>query len=530
MINKYIIDDNTYKVGLYIRLSKEDGDDVESESVSNQRSMLLRFITELGSNFELVDTYIDDGYSGLNFNRPNFQRMIKDIETKKINMVVTKDLSRLGRDYIETGRHIEKYFPEHGVRYIAMNDSIDTFNDHCEGSDLMPFRLGMNDMYAKDISKKVRSHLISMKKDGLFASSTAPYGYIKNPQDKHKLILDLEAAPIVKKIFDLYIAGYGTKEIADLLTREKVPTPIVQKKMIGRIQRADHPEIWKDKSIMNILKNQVYLGRLIQHTSQNLNYKTKKRKKIPKSEWIIVENTHEPIIDEYTFELASRLRNKSNTYTKDRRNVEYILSNLVFCKDCGARMSISYEKKRDRISMNCNTYRKFSRHNICFSHYINYEKLEKLIYDKIRLLSSNLNSEDFENILFKNKQDPVEPLNQLINNTKAKIEKLEQRMDNLYYDKESGIITLDRFKRMSENTQKEIDDLKETIIDYEEEKKKLLNIKEEIVDYKFIVNSFLKMKNPTKEMINKIIKKIYITKDKKIEIHYGIRSFNNILA
>ncbi len=528
--NRYIIDNNSYKVGLSIRLSREDGDDIESESITNQRLLLLNFINELGDKFELVDTYIDDGYSGLNFDRPGFKKMIKDIETKKINMVVTKDLSRLGRDYIETGYYIEKYFPQHNVRYIAVNDGIDTFNDKCEGSDLMPFRLGMNDLYAKDISKKVKTHLEAMKKEGLFASSTAPYGYMKDPKDKHKLIPDPETAPIVKKIFDLYIAGYKTKTIAELLTREQVPTPIVQKNMIGRISRADHPEIWKYTSIVNILKNKTYLGQLTQHTSQNINYKTKKRRKVPETDWIIVENTHEPIIDKNTFETATRIRKQSNNYSEGRRSVEYVLSNVVYCKDCGSKMSISYDKKRDRVTMNCNAYRKFSSHNICFSHYINYNKLEKLIYDKIRMLNSNLNSNEIENILIKSRQCPTNPLNKLIDDTKIKIEKLETRIDNLYYDKENEIISVDRFKRMSEATQKEIDSLKERLCEYEIEKKNLLNTQEEIIDYKKVVSSFLKMDNPTKEMINKIIKKIYITKDKNIEIHYAIRDFNKILA
>ena len=522
MYDKYIIDDKIYKVGLSIRLSREDGDDEESESITNQRSLLTKFVQSLGKNFQLIETYIDDGYSGLNFNRPGFKKMIKDIENNKINMVITKDLSRLGRDYIETGYYIEKYFPLHDVRYVAVNDGIDTFNEKSDGSDLMPFRLGMNDMYAKDISKKVRSHLITMKKDGLFASSTPPYGYIKDPKDKHKLIPDPSSANVVKKIFDLYIKGLSTQNIADYLTHEGILTPIQSKNMIGRIKKTEHPEIWKYSSIVNILKNRVYLGELIQHTSQNLSYKSKKRKKVPESEWIIVKNAHEALIDEETFEIAKRLRNRSNTYSKTRNKKKYNLSNLVYCKDCGAKMSISYEKKRDRTSMNCNSYRKFSKYNICYSHYINYDKLEKTVYERLKKFTQNLDIEEFVKILKKNLESSNFSLDKEISDVETKIEKLETRIDNLYIDKEDGVISQDRYLRLSNITNNEIINLKSRLDKLKYEKSENDNNKE-CIDYKKIVRNFLNLSNPTKEMINKLVKKIYVKSDKTIEIFYAFK-------
>lgn len=523
--NKYLIDNKIYKVGLSIRLSREDGDDIESESISNQRLMLISFIESLGNNFELIDIYIDDGFSGLNFNRPGFKKMIRDIENGRINMVITKDLSRLGRDYIETGFYIEKYFPEHNVRYIALNDNIDTFNDKCDGADLMPFRLGMNDMYAKDISKKVRTNLIAMKTAGLFACSSAPYGYMKNPNDKHQLVPDPEAALIVKRIFNLYISGNSSRAIASILTKENIPTPITQKKMQGRINRADHPEIWKYSSIVNILKNKVYLGTLIQHTSQNINYKNKKRRKLPESDWIIKENAHEPLVDKKTFDMASTMRNKSNNYNENRRKVEYLLSNVIYCDDCKSKMSISYDKKRDRTTMNCNAYKKFSSHNICFSHYANYDKFETLILSRLRELCLKIDPQELESYLSKNKNDPFGPLNKQISDTKLKIDKLEKKIDNLYDDKENGIISIETFVRMNHNTDAQITELKRLLNEYENELVKVLG-SSKTSDYKKIINSFLKMDNPTKEMINKIIHKIYITKDKTIKIHYAIREMD----
>ena len=197
----------TYKVGIYIRLSREDDDkdkeeESESESITNQRSFILDFLKE--NNYTLYDEYVDDGYSGTSFDRPAFKRMIKDIEQGKINMVVTKDMSRLGRDYVNFGHYIEKYFPEHNVRYIAVTDDVDTFID-CVGNDMVPFKAIFNDMYAKDISKKIKASIITKKKNGLFMGTHAPYGYSKDPNNNHKLIIDPVASIVVKRIYQMYL-------------------------------------------------------------------------------------------------------------------------------------------------------------------------------------------------------------------------------------------------------------------------------------------------------------------------------------
>ena len=217
-----------WKVALYIRLSREDGDKEESESIITQKAMLTRYIADK-LDMALYDLYIDDGYTGTNFERPDFKRMLQDIENGKINMVITKDLSRLGRDHVMTGYYVETFFPQNDVRYIAVNDDIDTFYE-TSGSDMMPFKLSMNDMYAKDISKKVRSNLLQMKKDGKFCGSAPSYGYMRDPLDKHKLVPDPETAPVVKKIFDLYVAGYGSSQIAEILTREELVAEILRVK------------------------------------------------------------------------------------------------------------------------------------------------------------------------------------------------------------------------------------------------------------------------------------------------------------
>lgn len=524
---KYGENNTDYKIGLYIRLSREDGDDLESESIGNQRILLNGFLK--ANNLVAVEEYIDDGYSGGNFNRPSFKKLIRDIEKGLINCVITKDLSRLGRDYIDTGRYIERYFPENNIRYIAVNDDIDTFHE-TSGSDMMPFRLGVNDMYAKDISKKVRSALLAMKKSGKFCGSVPPYGYMRDPNNKYQLIINPETAPIVKQVFDLYVAGYGSCTIAEFLTREGYPTPVLLKNSQKSIDNATYPNIWKDSSINNILRNRVYTGCLIQHTTKNISYKTKKRKKVPKDEWCVFENAHEPIIDKKTFDIVQTIRNKSNNYSSERRNVEYILSNLVYCKDCGAKMTISYDKKRDRTTMNCNNYRKFSKYDICFSHFVNYDKLEKTVLNKISELSNKYNKqkdkEEFIKLIKESYLDPKEELYKKIDETNKNINNLKKKQDALYDDKFNGIINTETYQRLFENADNEIKALNVKLSKLKEE---LSNIKDEsmgLAEYLKVIDEYLNMNNPTKEMLNKIIEKIYINKDKEVEIHYRIQNLN----
>lgn len=522
MYNKYAIDNTIFNIAIYIRLSREDGDDMESESVTNQRSLLTGYLK--AQNLVAVDIYVDDGYTGTNFERPEFKRMLNDIENGKINMVITKDLSRLGRDHVMTGYYVETFFPQNDVRYIAVNDDIDTFYE-TSGSDMMPFKLSMNDMYAKDISKKVRSNLLQMKKDGKFCGSAPSYGYMRDPEDKHKLVPDPETAPVVKKIFDLYVAGYGSSQIAEILTREELPTPIMYKYSGAKLNNFDHPEIWKHTSVSNIIKNRVYVGDLIQHRVQKVNYKIKKMKNVPESEWCIKENAHEPLIDRKTFEIAQSIKDSSNNYNPERRNVDYVLSDLVYCKDCGARMSISYDKKRDRVTMNCNNYRKFSKYDICFSHYINYTKLENTVYNKLSTMANQyINDKDeFENIIKNQYVDPKQDKLKKIDELNLKIAELKRKQDSLYDDKFNNIISVETYQRLFKTTEEDIKTANEKL---EKLKEEISSINEDsscYVEYLDIIKSFLDMKNPTREIMNRLIDKIYVTKDKKLEIHYRIK-------
>lgn len=285
---------NIYKVGIYIRLSKEDllkNKNQESESIVNQRSLIENFLKDIG--LKVSKEYVDDGFSGTTFDRPAFNELIKDIESKEINMVVTKDLSRLGRDYIKSGYYLEEYFPLKKVRYISILDNIDTGVDSTN-NDIAPFRALFNDMQSKDTSKKIRSVLVDLKKQGLFIGNSASFGYKKDPNDKHKLIIDEYASKIVRKIFDLALSNYTNKEIAEFLNNKKIKTPRDYK-----LNKEGHK--WTSTNVYQILHNYMYTGNMTQGIQAKLNYKSKRRIFLDKSHWIIVPNTHEAIITENEF-------------------------------------------------------------------------------------------------------------------------------------------------------------------------------------------------------------------------------------
>jgi len=339
-----------YNVGIYIRLSKEDNDKfkMESESITNQRELLYKYVID--NKYNLVDEYVDDGYSGTSFNRPGFKRMISDIENGLINMVVTKDLSRLGRDYIQSGYYVENYFPLKKVRYVSLLDGVDTVSDNTN-NDIAPFKALFNDMVSKDISKKIQAILQNKKQQGLFLGNSAPYGYLKDPDNKYHLIIDKKASLVVKYIFSLKIQKKTNQEIASILNGYNIMPPSCYKKQVKKVNK------WSSNSIYNILTNKEYTGALVSNIWTKVSYKNKKRIKRPVDKWIIIENCHEAIIDDYTFNLVNQ---KKKTLP---------LVDKVYCKECNKPLTLTKIKGNNVFI--CGRY-KTKR---CTSHYYNYNKL-----------------------------------------------------------------------------------------------------------------------------------------------------------
>ena len=286
-----------YHVALYIRLSKEDETEGPSQSVTNQESLLKEFAQR--QHLSVHDIYVDDGWSGTNFERPDFQRMIGDIEAKKVNMVITKDLSRLGRDYIMTGHYMERYFPEHRVRYISLLDGIDTGVDST-ANDITPFRAIMNDMYAKDISKKIKSVKRDKQRKGQFIGGKPMYGYKMHPTEKNRIVIDEEVAPIVRRIFKMALSGMSCRKIAATLNDEKVPTPATYCGWkVGT--PGPYTGLWSSERISEMLKNETYIGNMVQGRMVKISYKSKKCLRQAPEDWVVVKGTHEPLVDQETF-------------------------------------------------------------------------------------------------------------------------------------------------------------------------------------------------------------------------------------
>lgn len=352
-----IINNIDYKVGIYIRLSKEDEEKEkysESESIQNQRALLMQYIKENKLNF--IKEYVDDGISGTSFDRPGFNKMIEDIENGKINMVITKDLSRLGRNYVQSGYYTETYFPEHNVRYIAILDNIDTAIDSAN-NDIAPFKSILNEMYAKDTSKKINSVLQSKRKEGKYLG-TAPYGYKKDPKDKYHLIIDKEAAKVVRLIFDKYLEGYGTMQIADYLSRKKIPIPSDYNKKKRGIKSINYG-LWAQSTVRFILSNEIYTGTVIQGKRKKVSFKSKKFIDVPEEDWIRVPNMHKPIISKEEFERAKKIIKS----TKGSRIVEndYLFKGLLRCYDCKGYIGIRTKDKNGNIYGRCQRYARYRK-------------------------------------------------------------------------------------------------------------------------------------------------------------------------
>ena len=381
-----------YHVALYIRLSKEDEKKGESESITNQRELIKNYVNknELGE----CEFFVDDGYSGGNFERPQFKKMIAEIGKGKINTVITKDISRLGRDFIETSHYMFKYFPEHNIRYIAILENFDTLNPNGV-EDMIPFQTIVNDWYLKDISKKIKSVRQNKMKQGLYMGSTVPYGYKRSKENNCKLEIDEYASQIVKRIFKLRIEGWTPTMIARKLSDENIEPPSIYNKR--NIKKTYTTNLWGLSTINQILSNPIYIGNLVQRKFDKVSYKSKKKIKLNKDQWIVIENAVEPIISKEIFGKAQAMKNKN--VANCNKKYDYLLKGLVVCGDCGRTMTVRRRKikrkyKEDSIeTYYCCTNNIRYRNGVCSLHYFNEEKLNKIVIDYLRnILKDEKNS------------------------------------------------------------------------------------------------------------------------------------------
>jgi DNA invertase Pin-like site-specific DNA recombinase len=320
---------------MYLRLSREDGDSMESNSISNQRQIIQTYAKVNGLN--IAYEYVDDGYSGSNFERPDFKKMIQDLEEGKFSTIIVKDLSRFGRDYIESGKYLQKIFPEKGVRFISVNDSYDSENaDMSDTHLILPIRNFINDSYCRDISMKVKSAKYVKRKNGEFIGAFAPFGYKKSVVDKHQLVVDEEVSHIIKRIFQMKIEGYSSKAIADFLNNIGATNPARHKENKGKKHATGFiikDGRWDAKMINRIIENKVYTGVLEQGKTMKLNYKSKKEIDVHEDDWVVIDDAHEEIISKSTFALANKMLVRDLQTSKDKPS---LFAGMLYCADCGS--------------------------------------------------------------------------------------------------------------------------------------------------------------------------------------------------
>lgn len=524
----------SFRVGLYMRLSREDGDKEESSSVTNQREMLKRYVSEQ-ENFFIVKEYVDDGYTGTNFDRPGFKQMIEDIEAGIIDTVITKDLSRLGRERLGVGHYTEIYFPEHNVRYIALLDNIDTYFD-AGMNDMAPFKGVINDMYVRDISKKIRSSLIERKKAGNFLGVTAPYGYQKDPNNKFHLIINEKEAEVVKRVFRLYLEGNGLTRIAQILTKDEIPVP-GESRDIGKTRRTALYSSWKQTTIRRILDNRVYLGELVQFKRRKINYKSKRRITVPEEERYICRGTHEAIIDEESFNAVQNILKKNKSFKGTKH--DYLFKGLLFCSECGARLNVTYSNyalKRYgeyRYTTICYSYSRLYS-DICTRHSNSIPELEEVLIKHIKEVCSRYINENLQDELISmaKKQKQFE-LKQITN--EKKLETLEQKISdiglyikNLYMDKVKGVVSENDYVSLVADFTKDRDNL----IKEKEELIKIINNQKPQIDetakIEKLAKEFLSLEKPTKQLLNELIEKITISENKEINIYFKFNELNEM--
>ena len=504
---------------LYARLSKDDDLVGDSNSIVHQKEMLAKYAKEHG--FTNIEFYVDDGFSGTNFNRPDFQRMMADAEEGKISTVIVKDMSRFGRDYIMVGYYTEIYFSNLDIRFIAINDNVDS-NIQTE-NDLTPFKNVFNEWYARDTSKKIRAVFKAKGNSGKHLTTNPPFGYKKDPNDKDKWIIDDEAAATVRRIFQMYVDGYRISEIGHKLTEEKVETPILyyMNRGIKTNARSEYPEIWDLMSIKYILSQTAYAGHTVNFQTAVKSYKTKKQIRLPKEDWIIYRNTQEPIIDEKTFETVQQMRKAKRARTK--YNEPNMFSGLLYCADCGNHLTIQrVARNRKMDNFSCATYRK-KKKGLCSCHRILVSDLETIVKEDLQKVCEYvfLHEKEFtDEYLSGSKKETVK----FQSKTKAELKRLSERQEEigriirkLYEDNVNGRITDERFDFLAKSYEDEGNDLKKKIQELKNALASSVQDEEKLSKFLKVVKSYTKIEELTPEILNSFIEKIYIGETEKYD-------------
>lgn len=501
---------------LYCRLSRDDGTESESNSIGNQKKLLSQKAKEMG----LTDTkyYVDDGYTGTNFNRPGFQQLIDDIEIGLVSAVMVKDLSRLGRDYVSVGNYPDSYFPEHNVRFIAVNDAIDS--DEGE-SEIAPFKNILNEMYARDISKKIRS---SHRLRGSMGEplSQPPYGYMKSPENKKKWIIDPEAATVVKSIFKMCLDGKGNETIARELQENKVLIPMAywRSKGLNRggKKTQTNPYKWCKTTVQKILSQQEYCGDIINFKTYSKSFKNKRRIENSKENWAVFKDVNEPIIDRETFEAVQKFISKTKRRAPKKENGERsIFNGLIYCGDCHSKMRYHTSTSNKEIHyFTCSDNKVDYRGKCPGRHYVRADALEEVVKLELRRLVEMLEIDEsyFAQLLLRKNDEEREKdkkfLELELQKAIARSGTVSQLYEKLYEDNVIGKVSDEWFVELSHKYEKERMDLKAKIADTRHKIEELKNTNSEYGKFISAIRRFMQMDNLTSPLLRELIDHIDI--------------------
>lgn len=521
-----------WRAAIYVRLSREDGDKVESDSISNQKDLLRDFVSR-HEDIQIVDIFEDDGWSGTNFNRPAFIRMMDMIKKGEINCVIVKDLSRFGRNYIESGNYLEQIFPFLNVRFISVTDMLDSFKNPSQMNTIaVPIKNIINDEYCRDISNKVRSSLTMKRKKGDFIGSFAAYGYTKDPQNKGKIIIDEEAAEVVRQIYDWFLEGLGVITICKKLNSLGILNPTSYKKSKGLNYRHPHSDIndalWCEGTVRRILTDRKYCGDMVQGQNKVTSYKVQKSRRVPEKDWIIVENTHDPIVGRDVYMRVQSLLNRDTRKAPAQEKV-YLFSGFVKCADCKRamnRMTNSHSYGEYRYYL-CSTYKKASQ-TVCTRHTIRSDYMEKAVLRAIQLqvaiavdvakVIDEVNQE-------KNVNKASWSLEKVIAGKEQELKRLNRIKDSLYGDWKDGLLTKEEYISMKGDYSQQIEGV---IGQIEKLRRELQEDQQQgISANNAFIENFIKYRNVTeltREMVVDLIDNIYVHEGNRITIHFKFQN------
>ena len=504
--------DNLMKSALYERLSREDGDRLESDSIINQQRMLEDYCKH-HTEFRVIAHYSDDGYTGTNFHRPAFKRMLSDIEGGKINCVIVKDLSRFGRDYIDMGYYLERYFPAHGVRFIAINDNVDSKQGPYDM--LLPLKNVFNTQYAKDISQKVRSAVAVKQNRGEFVGAFASYGYLKDPENHSRLIVDPVAGKVVQRIFRMAASGMGQIKIAHVLNEEQIPCPSEYKRLMGEkytnSKKLDSTRYWTYATIHRMLKNEIYLGNMVQRRSVRPTMHSK-AKSLNSNQWAVVSGTHEPLILQELWETVQEQVAKNSRAPNFAQNVG-LFSGFLKCGDCGR--SMAKTRWNSKIHYSCGSYKRYGA-TACTKHYIPQSILEEIVLDDLNRIIAAV--DNLKKITDDHQQDvsAVQPSADEQKRLQAALSRIRRLKQGSYEDYRDKLISRDDFLRYK--------------ADYDHQEQVLLHQISQLQETKEIdaptkpwIENLLqkgKLEELDRVTLAQTVKEIHVFEENRIEIQY----------